>query len=95
MSVYNFPWAVAAAIQFQGMLETQIRFRENRFFHILILATALAMSVSAYNPTIVIDWWRENILVFVLLAVLGAAYKSIPLSRQSYVLLFILICFHE
>ena len=77
------------------MLASQVPFRENPFLQKIILATFGAMALSAYHPTMVIDWWLENILVFVLLAALVGTYKSIPLSRESYVMLFVFVCFHE
>ena len=51
--------------------------------------------MSIYHPTMMIDWWLENLLVFVLLVALAATYKRIPLSRTSYLLLFVFVCFHE
>ena len=45
-----------------------IPFRENRALHYLMVATAVAMAISAFRPTMVFDWWLENLLVFLMLA---------------------------
>ena len=77
------------------MLTSQVPLRENRFLLCIIAGMVFAMGISAYHPTMIIDWWLENILVFVLLIALAATYKTIPLSSASYLLLFLFLCFHE
>ncbi len=43
----------------------------------------------------VVDWWLENLLVFVALAFLISTYRSLPLSDLSYALIFVFLCMHE
>lgn len=71
------------------------RFRDNRTLHWFCAATASAMAISAFHPEMVIDWWLENILVFVLLAYLIATYKRFPLSNASYGFIVVFLFFHE
>ena len=42
-----------------------------------------------------IDWWLENVLVFVLLTYLVASYRKYPLSNLSYAWIFVFLCIHE
>ena len=56
---------------------------------------AFVLAVSAYHPTMVFDWFLENLLVLVLVAALILSYKSVPLSHTSYVLIFCYLCLHE
>jgi putative membrane protein len=71
------------------------RFRTNRALQWLCAGTVAAMAISAYRPSMVIDWWLENLLVFVLLIYLVASYRKYPLSNVSYGLIFIFVCIHE
>ncbi len=41
------------------------------------------------------DWLLENVLVFVLLPILIASRRRLPLSRLSYSCLFVFLCLHE
>jgi putative membrane protein len=77
------------------VLETQVPFRQNRFLHLLIAAMFFVLAVSAYHPTMVFDWFLENLLVLVLVSALIVSYKSVPLSRTSYLLIFCYLCLHE
>jgi len=70
-------------------------FRENRPLHWLAGGTALAMGVSAFRPTMVFDWWLENLLVFLLLLFLAATYRRIPLSTFAYAMIFGFLLVHE
>ena len=72
-----------------------IPFRENRALHYLMAATAVAMAVSAYRPTMVFDWWLENLLVFLMLGFLTATYRRIPLSTFAYGMIFLFLLVHE
>ncbi len=72
-----------------------VAFRENRALHYLAAATAAAMSVSAYRPSMVFDWWLENVLVFLLLLFLTATYRRIPLSIFAYAMIFGFLLVHE
>ena len=71
------------------------RFRDNRTLHWLGAGTLAAMAISGFRPEMVIDWWLENLLVFVLLAYLIATYRRFPLSNASYGLIFVFLLFHE
>ena len=71
------------------------RFRDNRTLQALCAATAAAMAISGFHPEMVVDWWLENLLVFVLLTYLAVSYKWFPLSNTSYGLIFVFLCFHE
>jgi putative membrane protein len=58
-------------------------------------ATAAAMMVSAYQPTMVFDWWLENLLVFLMLGFLAATYRRLPLSTFAYTMIFLFLLVHE
>ena len=77
------------------MLSTQLPFRENRFLQAVLAAMAAVLAISAYHPTMVFDWFLENIMVAVFVIALTLSYRAVPLSRASYVLIFIYLCFHE
>lgn len=72
-----------------------VPFGENRALHYLMAATAVAMAVSAYRPSMVFDWWLENLLVFFLLALLAGTYRRIPLSTFAYTMIFLFLLVHE
>jgi len=72
-----------------------IPFRDNRFLHWLLAALGAAILISAIRPESVYDWFLENALVFTWLAGLAFAYKRLPLSHLSYLLLLLFFCFHE
>ena len=77
------------------VLLTQVPFLKNRFLHGLLLAMAAVLAASAYRPTMVFDWFLENLLVLVFVTALIFSYRVVPLSRTSYVLIFLYLCFHE
>lgn len=56
---------------------------------------AAVFAASAYHPTMVFDWFLENLIVLVLVIALVLSYRAVPLSRGSYVLIFLYLCFHE
>ena len=72
-----------------------VPFGENRALHYLMAATAVAMAVSAYRPSMVFDWWLENLLVFFLLALLAGTYRRIPLSTFAYTMILLFLLVHE
>ena len=78
-----------------SVLQTQVPFRKNHVLHTLLAAMAAVLAISAYHPTMVFDWFLENIIVSVFLIALILSYRAVPLSRDSYVLIFIYLCFHE
>ena len=59
---------------------------------ILFLIEFLILAISPYDRS---DWALENVLVFLFAVMLGMTYKSFPLSRISYSLIFIFLCLHE
>jgi len=51
--------------------------------------------VSAIKPEIPEDWFLENLLVFILVALLAASYRWLAFSDWSYLLIFVLLSLHE
>jgi putative membrane protein len=51
--------------------------------------------VSAVKPGIPEDWFLENLLVFVLIALLAVSYRWLAFSDCSYLLILIFLCLHE
>jgi putative membrane protein len=72
-----------------------IPFREHRALHYLLAATAVAMGLSAYHPSMIFDWWLENLLVFLMLAFLAFTYWRLPLSTFAYGMIFLFLLVHE
>jgi putative membrane protein len=70
-------------------------FRENRFLHWICAAAAAAFLLAAYHPDTLFDWALENTLVFILVPMLIWAYRKLPLSDLSYLLILIYLCVHE
>jgi putative membrane protein len=48
----------------------------------------------AFHPFDRSDWWLENALTFIGVAVLVATHRVFPLSRVSYTTLFVFLCLH-
>ena len=76
-------------------LEPPPRFGDNRTLQWLCAATVAAMAISGFHPEMVIDWWLENLLVFVGLAFLIATYRRYPLSNTSYGFIVVFLVVHE
>ncbi|HYL73776.1 MAG TPA: DUF2238 domain-containing protein [Bryobacteraceae bacterium] len=72
-----------------------IPFRSNRFLQILLALFLVVWLWSAIRPAIPEDWLLENLLVFVLLALLAATYPRLTFSDLSYSLIFMLLFLHE
>ncbi len=70
-------------------------FRENRFLHWICAGTVAAFLLAAYHPDTEFDWALENTLVFILVPVMIWAYRKLPLSDLSYLLILIYLCVHE
>jgi putative membrane protein len=70
-------------------------FRENRFLRYILAALLLVILISAIRPDEVDDWFMENSVVVIFLAVLSFTYRKLPLSQTSYLLLFIYLALHE
>lgn len=59
------------------------------------LASAAVIAVSAYKPVMVGDWLLENLLVVFLLIAIILSQRLLPLSKASYILIFLFLCVHE
>lgn len=70
-------------------------FRENRFLHWICAGAAVAFLLAAYRPDTVFDWALENSLVFILVPIMIWAYRKLPLSDLSYLLILMYLCIHE
>jgi putative membrane protein len=56
---------------------------------------AAVLLISAWHPEEVDDWLMENTAVFMLLSILIATYRKLPLSGTSYLCLFVFLTIHE
>jgi len=66
--------------------------------HFLIILSIIFISwttLLALNPYDRADWALENVLVLVFIIIIASSYKSFPLSRISYTLIFTFLCLHE
>lgn len=64
-------------------------------YALVLLALLMALWVPlAFDPFDRKDWLLENALLWLAIAVLIATYRSFPLSRISYTLIFIFLCLH-
>lgn len=71
------------------------RIPRGRFVLSLLLLFALVVvwsAIGAHDPK---TWLVENALVPLLLILLGISYRSLPLSRVSYALIFCFLVLHE
>lgn len=50
---------------------------------------------AAINPHDRKDWLLENVLALVAVATLAGTYRVLPLSRISYLFIFLFLCLHE
>lgn len=55
-------------------------------------AEFLVLSISPHDRS---DWALENLLAMIFVIVIALSYKTFPLSRISYSLIFIFMCLHE
>ena len=60
----------------------------------LALLFAVEWTALAISPLHFSDWVLENVLTVVAVIVLAVTFKSFPLSRISYTLIFIFLCLH-
>lgn len=74
---------------------TNIPFRRRPILWILCCAFALVFAWSTYKPVSRADWWMENILVLMVIAVATVGYKHVRISDLSYVFIFCFLCLHE
>ena len=69
-------------------------FARNRLLQGLALGYALwwlALAIAPYNR---FDWFLENLLVFLFVALLAATYRRFPLSDLSYLLIAVFLALH-
>lgn len=69
-------------------------FRTNRPLQGLAVVFVLAWLAAAIAPENRLDWFLENLLVFVGVGFLGYFYRSRPLSDLSYLLILAFLLFH-
>ena len=55
----------------------------------------MVIVISAIYPDKIFDWFLENATVGLLLLVLIASYRKLPLSDASYLVIFIFLAVHE
>jgi putative membrane protein len=70
-------------------------FREYRFLQALCAVFAVVFIVSAIKPIMPEDWWLENGLVFLFVAILIATYRRLQFSALSYLLICLYLSLHE
>ncbi len=58
-------------------------------------AFALWVLYCAWNPESVFDFWLENLLTLIFVAVLAATYRRMALSDASYALIAVFLALHE
>jgi len=89
------PVPLSNALLTTASTATCLPFRDNRFFHWICAGIALAFLVAAYHPDTVFDWALENTLVFCTVPLIVWAYRKLPLSDLSYLLMLMYLCVHE
>jgi putative membrane protein len=65
-----------------------------RFALVLLVLLAALWVPLALSPYDRHDWLLENALLVLAIALLGATFRSFPLSRISYALVFVFLCLH-
>lgn len=68
--------------------------RHARYVLVLLGLFLILWAALAIAPLHRSDWVLENVLLLAAVAVLAATYRSFPLSRISYTLLFVFLCLH-
>lgn len=65
--------------------------------YLLVLAALFAVvwTALAIAPLYRHDWLLENFLALLFVAALALTWRSFPLSRVSYTLIFVFLCLHE
>lgn len=65
-----------------------------RYVSLLAVPLAILWIALAFGPFDRKDWLLENVLSVLAVATLAATYRSFPLSRISYTLIFLFLCLH-
>lgn len=74
--------------------DVRANFRHNRLQQSLLAAYAIVWTVTAIDPVYPFDWFLENILAVLAVAVLLLTYQRFTLSDLSYALIFVFLCLH-
>ena len=67
----------------------------DRYALTLLAVFLLVFAALAYAPHYRQDWLLENVLVFILVPAAILSHFVLPLSRISYTLIFVFLCWHE
>lgn len=67
----------------------------DRFALILLTVFLCVFAVLAYRPWFRHDWLLENVIVFIGIPVLVLLHRKLPLSKFSYLCIFVFLCLHE
>jgi putative membrane protein len=65
-----------------------------RYLTLLAVAYTLLWAALAIHPNYRSDWWLENALIFVGLAIVSGTYRALPLSLVSYTAIFVFMSLH-
>lgn len=69
-------------------------FRANRLLHALILWLLVLWAITAIEPFNRRDWFLENLLVFIYVALLAFTYRRFAFSNLSYALFAVFLSLH-
>lgn len=61
----------------------------------LLVVVPLVLAVAGFSSHVLEDWWLENLVVAVLLALAVWKREWLALSELSWALLFVFLCLHE
>jgi putative membrane protein len=67
----------------------------SRFLRAICVLLPLIFAIAGFNARILADFWLENLVVFAAVLGLAVAYRSVPLSNFSWVMIFVFLCAHE
>ncbi len=70
-------------------------FRSNRLLQGLVCALGLWVVYTGFWSEVKFDFWLENILTGLFLAILAGTHRKLALSDVSYVLIFVFFVLHE
>ena len=69
--------------------------QNDRYALTLLAIFAVWFAIFAWEPWYRSDWLLENVLVFLLVPAAILSHRVLPLSKISYTLIFIFLCWHE
>lgn len=67
----------------------------SRFPRTICVLLPLIFAFAGFNSRILADFWLENLVVFAALLALALAYRRVPLSDLSWLMIFVFLCAHE